>query len=69
MSIQVEVRYNDENEELYCLECKNRINLNEKYLIVIEQLYDGEVIKKPVHLDCVQETFDEEQDDYFFSPT
>ena len=69
MSIQVEVRYNDENEELYCLECKNRINLNEKYLIVIEQLYDGEVIKKPVHLDCVQETFEDEQEGYFINPT
>jgi hypothetical protein len=67
--INVEVKVNYESDELFCFECKNRINLNEKYIIVIEQLYDGEIIKKPTHLDCVEETFDEEQDDYFFSPT
>jgi len=66
--INVEVKVNYENDELFCLECKNRINLNEKYLIVVEQMYDGEVIKKPIHLDCVEETPDEEED-YFINPT
>jgi hypothetical protein len=67
--INVEVKVNYENDELFCLECKNRINLNEKYLIIIEQMYDGEVVKKPVHLDCVEETFEDEQEDYFINPT
>ena len=67
----IEVRYNDSNDELYCFECKDRINLAEKYIVIIEQLYDGEIIKKPVHLDCIQETFEdyEEDDEPFFSPT
>jgi hypothetical protein len=67
--INVEVKVNYENDELFCLECKNRINLNEKYLVIVEQMYDGEVVKKPVHLDCVEETFEDEQDDYFINPT
>ncbi len=66
--INVEVKVNYENDELFCLECKNRINLNEKYLIIVEQMYDGEVVKKPVHLDCIEETPDEEED-YFINPT
>ena len=67
--LNVEVKVNYENDELFCLECKNRINLNEKYLIVVEQMYDGEIIKKPVHLDCIEETFEDEQEDYFINPT
>jgi hypothetical protein len=67
--LNVEVKINYENDELFCLECKNRINLNEKYLVIVEQMYDGEVVKKPVHLDCVEETFEDEQEDYFINPT
>jgi hypothetical protein len=66
--INVEVKFNYENDELFCLECKNRINLNEKYLVIVEQMYDGEVVKKPVHLDCIQETVEEEED-YTINPT
>jgi hypothetical protein len=66
--INVEVKVNYENDELFCLECKNRINLNEKYLVIVEQMYDGEVVKKPVHLDCVEET-PEEEEDYTINPT
>ena len=67
--LNVEVKVNYENDELFCLECKNRINLNEKYLVIVDQIYDGEVIKTPVHLDCVEETFEDEQEDYFINPT
>jgi hypothetical protein len=66
--LNVEVKVNYENDELFCLECKNRINLNEKYLVIVEQMYDGEVVKKPVHLDCVEET-PEEEEDYTINPT
>jgi len=66
--INVEVKVNYENDELFCMECKNRINLNEKYLVIVEQMYDGEVVKKSVHLDCVEET-PEEEEDYTINPT
>ena len=68
MSINIQVKFNEDNDELFCLECKNRINLNEKYLVIVEQMYDGEVVKKPVHLDCVEET-PEEEEDYTINPT
>jgi hypothetical protein len=67
--INVEVLRNYENDELFCAECKQRININEKYLLIIEQLYDGEIIKKPVHTDCIEETFPEEDEIPFISPT
>lgn len=67
--LNIEVKINYENDELFCMECKNRINLNDKYIVIVEQLYDGEMIKKPVHLDCVEETFEDEQEDYFINPT
>ena len=67
--LNVEVKVNYENDELFCLECKNRINLNEKYLIIVEQMYDGEVVKKPIHLDCVEETFEDEEEDFTINPT
>jgi hypothetical protein len=69
MSLNVEVKINYDNDELFCLECKNRINLNEKYLVIVEQMYDGEVIKTPVHLDCIEKTYEDEQEDYFINPT
>jgi hypothetical protein len=67
--INVEVLRNYENDELFCIECKQRININEKYLLIIEQLYDGEIIKKPVHCDCIEETFPDDDEIPFYSPT
>jgi len=60
MSINIQVKFNEDNDELFCLECKNRINLNEKYIIICDQLYDGEVVKKSVHLDCIEETSEDD---------
>jgi hypothetical protein len=67
--INVEVKVNYENDELFCSECKTRINVAEKFLVIVEQMYDGEIVKKPVHLDCIEETFEDEQEDYFINPT
>ena len=67
--INVEVRTNFYDDELYCKECKNRINLGEKYIIIVEELCDGTIEKTPVHLDCVQETYEEEDEVPFISPT
>jgi hypothetical protein len=63
--INVEVKINYENDELYCFNCKERIELTEKYIVIIEQLYDGEIIRKPVHLDCIEETYEDEEEQPF----
>jgi len=62
--MRIKVKYNDGNEddekkdELYCVCCKERINLGEKYIIVLEE--DGdEIIQKPYHLDHVPEDDEE----------
>ena len=54
----MKVRYNDNDDELWCIECKDRINLGEKYIIVTE-LYDGG-IKKTYHPECVPEIEDDD---------
>ena len=41
--IQIKVRYNDENEELFCTYSKERIQLGEKYALLVVQMYDGEI--------------------------
>lgn len=48
----VKIKYNDEQDELFCSECKDRINLGEKYAEVAEEEL-GEIIIKTVHLDCL----------------
>jgi len=65
----VEVKVNYSNDELYCVECKNRINLGEKYLNIVDELSDGTVEKSANHLDCIPETFDEDEDELFFGRT
>ena len=69
MSLNVEVKVNYEDDELYCMECKNQINLGEKYLVIIDELFTGEITKRPIHLDCIQETFEDEFEQPFISPT
>jgi len=61
------VKYNDENNELYCVYCKGRINLGEKYLTILEQLYCGEVLRKDYHAACVPETPEEADDEYIIN--
>lgn len=48
----MKVRYNDSDECLYCIECKNIIETGEKYAIIIEDVL-GDRIKKEYHLDCI----------------
>lgn len=66
MSINVEVKVNYDNDELFCSICKNRIELGEKFVVILEELLEDEIERKPVHLDCLEETFDE--DDEFQEP-
>lgn len=67
--INVEVKRNYDNDELFCTSCKERIKIGEKYLVIIDQLYDGEVDARPVHLDCVEETPEDDFDEPFFGRT
>jgi hypothetical protein len=68
--ITIKVRYNDENEELFCTFSKERIQLGEKYAILLTQMYSGEVeelVYKLENLPCEDEFEDDEQP--FISPT
>lgn len=51
----MKVQYNDNNENLYCVNCKRRINIGEKYIVVDEEIYGNEIIKKEFHPECVPE--------------
>jgi hypothetical protein len=55
MSDNIRIKYNDENEELYCLGCKNRINLGEKYIAIVTD--EKEEIS--FHFECMSETPEE----------
>lgn len=48
----MKICYNNHREDLYCLECKEKIEIGQKYVIVYEE-YFGEVIEKYYHLDHV----------------
>jgi len=55
----MKVLYNDDNDELWCVECKCRINIGEKYIQVTEG--EGEdSYKKCYHLPCVPEMEEDE---------
>lgn len=42
--------YNSYREDIYCLYCKERIKIGERYVIVYE-IYSGETIEKYYHID------------------
>jgi len=68
--LNVKIRYNDENEELFCCFDKQRIALGEKYAILVTQMYDGsveELVYRLENLPCEDEYEDYEQP--FISPT
>ena len=57
-----EVKTNHENENLWCLCCKEHIEVGHKYILVLEQ-YDGEIIEKAYH--CSEECAPEEDEDLY----
>ena len=68
--IQIKVRYNDENEELFCTYSKERIQLGEKYALLVVQMYDGEIEELAYKLENLPT--EDEADDFdepFISPT
>ena len=55
----MKVLYNDENDNLWYIGCKEKINLGEKYLILKEDYFDGK-LEKIYHPQCVPEMEDDE---------
>ena len=54
--------YNSYREDLYCLYCKEKIRVGERYVIVYE-IYSGEIIEKYYHVDHAP-VIDEEDEVY-----
>ena len=70
MTLNVRVRFNDSDEDLFCTFSKERIQLGEKYAILLTQMYSGEVeslVYKLENLPCEDEYEDFEEP--FISPT
>ena len=55
----MKVKYNENDDELWCIECKTRIHVGEKYIEITEN--DGEdTYKKTYHCACIPEMEEEE---------
>lgn len=70
MPLNVKILYNDNNEELFCVFDKQRIQIGEKYAILLTQMYDGsveELVYRLENLPCEDEYEDFEEP--FISPT
>ncbi|MGD2071972.1 MAG: hypothetical protein PVG65_00575 [Candidatus Thorarchaeota archaeon] len=46
------IKTNYSDPDLYCVYCKERIAIGEKYIIVFEAIWSGREIEKTYHLDC-----------------
>lgn len=51
----MKVQYNDNNDNLWCVNCKERIHLGDKYIVIEEEVYGDEIVEKEYHLECVPE--------------
>jgi hypothetical protein len=49
--LTIKVKYNDNSDELYCTYSKERIQISEKYAILVTQMYDGSVEELPYKLE------------------
>lgn len=47
-------------DNLWCIGCKEKINVGEKYLFVQEELYNKSLVDKYYHIECYR---DEEAED------
>lgn len=52
--MNISVRTNLELDDLFCVSCKRRINIGEKYAMK-KETYGTEKIKLYYHLDCLPE--------------
>ncbi|MHA2013307.1 MAG: hypothetical protein ACTSWG_13135 [Candidatus Helarchaeota archaeon] len=46
------LRQNYNNQNLWCVWCKERIHIGEKFVTVFEEIYDDEEIEKFYHISC-----------------
>lgn len=53
-------KINENQQDLYCVWCKNRINFGEKYITIKEEIYGGETVCKEYHPECLPEMEDDE---------
>jgi len=57
----MKVLFNDNDDELWCVNCKCRINIGEKFVQIKEEGYDeDDVIEKAYHPGCLPEMEDDE---------
>jgi hypothetical protein len=49
---EIRIKFNDTYDDLWCVECKHRINLGEKYAEIYEEVL-GQVEIKTYHIDCI----------------
>jgi len=54
----VKVKYNENDDELWCIMCKERIHIGEKYIVIQEKDFD-DIIEKTYHPACVPEMEEE----------
>ena len=43
--MEIKILINYDNDELYCVYSKERINIGETYILKVEQIYSGEIIE------------------------
>lgn len=66
--LNVKIRYNDSNDELYCVFDKQRIQIGEKYAVLLTQMYDGtveELVYRLENLPTDEEYLDEDDEPFF----
>jgi hypothetical protein len=49
--INIKVRFNDSDDELYCTFSKERINLGEKYALLVVEVYPDQFEDMPYKLE------------------
>jgi hypothetical protein len=67
--INIKVRFNDSDDELYCTFSKERINLGEKYALLVVEVYPDQFEDMPYKLENLPTEDEFEDDEPFFSPT
>jgi len=67
--LNVKIKYNDDDAAIYCTYSKERIECGEKYAIVVEQMYDGEVLELPYKIENLPEVPEEDEEEPWISPT
>lgn len=64
--ITIKVKWNDDNDNLFCTFSKERINLGVKYALLVTQMYDGEIVELPYLLENLpcEDEFEDEDDPF-----